>query len=237
MFRLFISLLLTAVTVSGFAQITVDELISQSISHHDPKGVLEKQEATLQFVESRPNAADRNTTVVMNPYEEAFQLIRQTKAGTLTTSKSDGVYQYTIDDRSPTADEVETYKLNPQRSEFMRTYYHYLWYMPMKLRDPGTIIDPEVKSTDFFGKKALEIRVTYAPTVGGDIWYFYFDPSTSAMIGYRFYHDESANDGEYILLEGEATYKSVRLPKNRTWYTHKDDRLLGTDILDQLSIK
>jgi len=57
------------------------------------------------------------------------------------------------------------------------------------------------------------------------------------MIGYRFYHDESANDGEYILLEGETTDGSVRLPKRRTWYTHKDDRLLGTDVLDRLRVR
>ena len=57
------------------------------------------------------------------------------------------------------------------------------------------------------------------------------------MIGYRFYHDESANDGEYILLEGETTDGTVRLPKSRTWYTHKDDRLLGTDVLDRLRVR
>lgn len=108
----------------------------------------------------------------------------------------------------------------------------------MKLRDPGTIIDPKVKNKDFFGRKALEIRVSYDPSVGKDVWYFNFDPSSSALIGYRFYHDESANDGEYILFEGEATHRSVRIPpQRRTWYTHKEDRLLGTDVLNRLRVR
>ena len=51
------------------------------------------------------------------------------------------------------------------------------------------------------------------------------------MIGYRFYHDEAANDGEYIELEGIQEGGGLRLPRARTWYTHKEDKLLGTDTL------
>jgi hypothetical protein len=77
----------------------------------------------------------------------------------------------------------------------------------------------------------LEIKVTYDPEVGADIWYFYFDPSTFALSGYRFYHDESKNDGEYILLEGEITINGVKFPEKRAWHTHKEGKYLGNDDL------
>jgi len=77
----------------------------------------------------------------------------------------------------------------------------------------------------------LEIKVTYDPSVGKDIWYFYFDPTTYALRGYRFYHDEAKNDGEYILIDGEVTINGVKFPKNRAWYTHKEGKYLGNDDL------
>ena len=73
--------------------------------------------------------------------------------------------------------------------------------------------------------------MTYDPTVGEDIWYFYFHPTTYALIGYRFYHEEAKNDGEYITLEGEEVVQDIKIPKNRHWYYNKNDQFLGADFL------
>jgi len=78
--------------------------------------------------------------------------------------------------------------------------------------------------------------VTYDPEVGDDIWYFYFHPETYALVGYRFYHNESANDGEYILFSGELESYGIRIPQTRKWYTHKEDKYLGADTLETLII-
>jgi hypothetical protein len=48
---------------------------------------------------------------------------------------------------------------------------------------------------------------------------------------YQFFHDESKNDGEYILLTGEETINNIKMPKVRAWYYNKDQGYLGTDIL------
>lgn len=68
-----------------------------------------------------------------------------------------------------------------------------------------------------------------------DTWYFYFDPDTYAMEVYQFYHDESKNDGEYILLKGITEINSIKMPKVRSWYYNKDDKYLGTDTLIKTS--
>ena len=119
----------------------------------------------------------------------------------------------------------------------MKDYYRYLWFLPSTLLDPGTLVDDEVQLVDFFGKKALSVKVTYEENVGQDIWYFYFHPEYYNLIGYRFYHDEAVNDGEYILLDEMTENQQLRLPRHRQWYTHKDEKFLGADILDQIVIK
>jgi len=128
----------------------------------------------------------------------------------------------------------EEHRLDCDRVVLYRDYYTYLWGMPMKLRDPGTRLDPGVSDAVFQGRQVKSLRVTYDPEVGGDTWYFYFDPDSAALVGYRFFHDESANDGEYIVLEGEVSGGGLRLPKARTWFTNAEDRLLGTDTLTGL---
>ena len=110
-------------------------------------------------------------------------------------------------------------------------YYSYVYGLPMKLMDPGTRIDPQVGLRNFKGTEYLVLKATYAPETGKDTWYFYFHPKTYALKVYQFYHDESLNDGEYILLEGETEIKGMRLPKKRSWYTNKEDTLLGADTI------
>jgi hypothetical protein len=116
----------------------------------------------------------------------------------------------------------------------MRNYYSYLWGLPMKLQDPGTQLG-RVTATKFEGRPVYDLRVTYDAGVGGDVWYFYFDQETYALVAYRFYHDEAKNDGEVIHLEGEVSALGMRLPRARTWYTHQDGRLLGTDTLVEMA--
>ena len=88
-----------------------------------------------------------------------------------------------------------------------------------------------IKATRYTSSK---LKVTYDEAVGQDTWYFYLDRKTYALVGYRFYHDESKNDGEYILLEGEASGAGLKLPKTRKWYRHEDDGFLGTDIIESM---
>ena len=128
-----------------------------------------------------------------------------------------------------------TYNISCERAKKMRDYYTYLYGLPMKLKDPGTLLDPLVDTKTFKGKNYLVLKVTYSKEVGTDTWYFYFDPSSYAMEAYQFFHDESKNDGEYILLSGEEIINNVKIPKTRAWYYNKNDQYLGTDILSKLS--
>ena len=82
----------------------------------------------------------------------------------------------------------------------------------------------------FNERQVLTLRVTYSPEVGKDIWYFYVDPETFALVGCRFFHDEAKNDGEYLVFEGEVSGPhGLRLPKLRHWHMNLDREHIATD--------
>ena len=210
-------------------------LIEKSIKYHDPENKLFEDRVVMNFIETRPGGEDRKSSIAFQIPQEQFQTQKISDDGKIISAIYKDSVSFTIEGSSTYTDEqAKKYRFDRKRLNTMKNYYQYLWLLPMKLNDPGTIIDPEVKKVDFFGQDLLQVRVSYTDEVGKDIWYFYFHPTTSALSGYRFYHDESKNDGEYILLEGDVNINGVRLPKSRTWYMHKDDKLLGTDILESL---
>lgn len=213
------------------------EIINKSIKYHDPEGKLLKNNVELYLTETRPNGNDRKSEISFNIKKEKFRLKQNREEHEIVSSYDSGKVTFQFDGQKEYSKEVEEkFKLNGERVQILRSYYQYLWLMPVKLLDLGTNFNPSVKKVDFFGRESFEIRVTYDPDVGSDVWYFYFNPTTYALQGYRFYHDEEKNDGEYIILEDEVIHEKVRLPKNRKWYTNKDDKFLGADILEALTL-
>ena len=130
-----------------------------------------------------------------------------------------------------TEEEKTANKLSCERAKMYQNYYTYLYGLPMKLKDAGTIIHEKVALQNFKEKNYLVLKVSYEKEVGEDTWYFYFDPSTYAMEVYQFYHEEEKNDGEFILLSGLETVNGMKMPKKRAWYYNKGEKYLGTDIL------
>lgn len=208
-------------------------LVQKSIQYHDPAGKWEKGAFHFPLYESRPNGGYRLTDIWLDNQRSTFEL-RQIRG-------KDRLYRYLGPETCRVewnyrtevpAEARENLRLHCDGGNtFYRNYYGYLYGLPMKLQDPGTIIDPEIREKDFFGKELLEIKVTYEAEVGGDTWYFYFDPQSYALSGYRFYHEEEKNDGEYILLEGEITINGVKFPQRRAWHTHREGKYLGNDDL------
>ncbi len=209
---------------------SAEDLLEASIAYHDPEGRFLTLAHRLWFLETRPQGPDRRSEVLVDVPGERFEMVRAGEhevAGVL----GPGQCAMTLDGRAEvSAEEREEHRLSCERLKLMRNYYTYLWGLPMKLRDPGTQLG-RVSETTFAEREVYDLRVTYSQEVGKDIWYFYFDRQTYALVGYRFYHDEAKNDGEVILLDGEVVAEGLRLPKRRTWITHADDRTLGTDIL------
>ena len=236
----FFTLLFSASILQGQEEaISGSELLSRGIAFHDPNNQWKRIKLELTLDQEMPDGSVRPSRVVIDNVKGEFEL-SFVKENHLYTWKVDGVdstesyldYRVINDTLR-----VDTLGLSPERARRWRDYYTYLYGLPMKLKDKGTNIDPNVQTTTFNGKQVLALKVTYDKNVGSDIWYFYFNPNTYALEGYRFFHDESVNDGEYILVEGLEIQNGMRIPKDRAWYTNQENKWLGTDRFIRVKVK
>ena len=238
--RIILTTLLTvfSLVLAKSQEISGQELLNRAIAFHDPSGNWHQSSIQLIVDMQAPDRPTRRTQFTLNSRTGAFNL-KMVSRGAL--------YEYDIAADGevsiaynflPPADSVQadTLNLTEERAIFWRNYYSYLYGLPMKLKDPGANIDPTVSRERFLNEEVLALKVTYDANVGKDTWYFYFNPETYAMVGYRFYHDEAANDGEYIVLNGLEIQNGMRIPKDRTWYTNAEGRLLGTDYFIDMKV-
>lgn len=212
-----------------------NELLEKSIQYHDPSDNWStwKPEFTLKF--DAKNRPARISTVEFNNKNNRFHLTVDQEGRTVERIIKKGGCINLLDGKTTTDTAlIKKYRLNCDRTTMYRNYYTYLYGLPMKLKDGGTIIHDEVARAEMDGKMYLRLKATYEAAVGEDIWYFYFDQNTYALKAYQFYHDEAKNDGEYILLEGETIIDGIKVPKDRTWYYNKDGKLLGSDLMVKL---
>ncbi|MDH5476011.1 MAG: DUF6503 family protein [Cyclobacteriaceae bacterium] len=232
-----ISSLLFFFVSSSFSQnISGEELLQKAIEYHDPTNQWSDFYATLEITLETPEKSNRYSRVSIDNLSNNFRL--EEKRGNRIIKRAIKSDECSISMNNKTefsSEEVTKYHLTCERSLFMRDYYTYLYGLPMKLKDKGTIIDPVVLLKTFKGKDYLVLKVTYEKSVGNDTWFFYFNPTSYAMEIYQFFHDETKNDGEYILLKDISKINNMKLPKVRQWYVNKDNKYLGTDILTKFS--
>ncbi|MEP0214484.1 MAG: DUF6503 family protein [Cellulophaga sp.] len=208
------------------------DFLEKVISRHDPNNNWPTFKGDLVVTMSTPNKEDRVTDIHIDIPKSTFILSNKVDGKKRTTKiVNDSVSFFIYDKEIGNADEQKKFKFTKERALFMRNYYTYLYGLPMKLKDKGTIIDPKIYSKKINKKWYKVIKATYDKEVGKDTWYFYFDPKSLDMERYQFFHDESKNDGEYIVLSNSEIINGVRMPAIRAWYTNKEDKLLGTDVL------
>lgn len=231
-----LSLALTAgPAVSGSSYST--DLVERTIAFHDPQGVWQNGVFRLHLEETRPDGPSRKTTLLVDNASGRFEIATQRDGAQIDGVLDGAGCEMRLNGSTQFSDEEkQRYRLTCERLEWLRNYYAYLWGLPMKLLDKGTLLDPDVLDTTYQGQAVKAVRVSYDAEVGSDVWYFYFDTEIHALAGYRFFHDEAKGDGEYITLEGLVETDGLRLPKSRAWYTNAEDRYLGTDTLVSLEV-
>ena len=227
------------ITINSNSQnLTGKELLEQAITYHDPNNHWKTFNGTLNITMETPNNIRRLSNINIDIPKEYFY-IKATR-DTLTT-------EYTIDSDSCkialngkinlTTDQLKMNNLSCERANLFKNYYTYLYGLPMKLKDNGTIIHDKIERKTFKGREYFVLKITYEASVGSDVWYFYFNTNTYAMEVYQFYKTNEdgtlkPDSGEYIMLSDIEIINNIKMPKMRAWYYNKDDIYLGTDILN-----
>ncbi|QLG47224.1 hypothetical protein HYG79_07110 [Costertonia aggregata] len=215
-------------------KISGEALLDKAIAYHDPNNHWNTLKTELTVTMTSPDTGKRVSNIIIDFPNEYFSLIA-TRNGVITEQilHKDDCRLSLNEDSDISKESAKKYRLTCERARMMKDYYTYLYGLPMKLKDPGTKIHPDVQQRGFKGKQYLVLKAEYEAKVGNDIWYFYFDPKTYAMKVYQFFHDEEKNDGEYILLKDEEIISDIKMPKTREWYYNLDDTYLGTDVLSK----
>ncbi len=237
--KLLILLFSLCVSYSGYSQrLTGNQLLDKALAYHDPNNNWQTFNGELHITMETLNKSNRESVIKINLPEEYFYVkaTRDTLTTEYTITKND--CEITLNGKTD-LDKATLFSngLSCKRANMYKNYYTYLYGLPMKLKDPGTNINEKVEQKTFKGKDYLVLKATYDEGVGSDVWYFYFNPKNYAMEVYQFFHidknKKKETGGEYILLSEEETINGIKMPKNRVWYTNKEDKLLGTDILKQ----
>ncbi|WP_438977670.1 DUF6503 family protein [Polaribacter sp.] len=226
-----ILLLFILCSLTNFSQeITGEQLLNRAIKFHDPNNNWSTFKGTLFVTMKTPNRPKRESEITIDLPKEYFSVKAQTSGNTTTYNVINKNANIKFNGNIPTEEEKKKYNLNIERANLYKNYYTYLYGLPMKLKDEGTIVHKKIERKKFKGKEYLVLKVTYPKQIGKDTWYFYFDPTTYAMEVYQFFKD-TKESGEYILLSGLEIINGIKMPKNRAWYYNKDDGYLGTDFL------
>ncbi len=211
---------------------TGGDLLDKAIAFHDPQGHWSSFQGKLSIEMITPDDTPRLSLILLDLPRAHFESHVRKDGHTVKSILRQGQCELLLNNSPVIADTYrERYKITCDRARMMKDYYTYLYGLPMKLKDSGSLIDPKVVKTHFKGNEYLRLKVTYLEEVGEDTWYFYFDPQTYALKAYQFFHNEAENDGEYILLTDLLEVNGIKMPKVRAWYYNRDSAYLGTDHL------
>ena len=215
-------------------KLNADALLNKTIQYHDPNSLWNEFKASFFVTMESAEGSLRKSKINLDLKHSFFNLSVKVDENQWTYSIDSGVCKLSFNGSQVINPEIEKkFGLNCERALMYRNYYTYLYGLPMKLKDPGTILSPKVLEKTINGLSYWVLKVNYKPEEGSDTWYFYFDKNTYALKRYQFFHDESKNDGEYIILENELEIAGIRMPKNRSWYYNSDNTYLGKDILSK----
>ncbi|WP_298899511.1 DUF6503 family protein [uncultured Psychroserpens sp.] len=213
------------------------ELLEKAIRYHDPNQNWNTFNGELHISMETPNNSNRDSKIVINLPKTYFYVSATRDSITTEYTVKKDTCSITLNGESNLSEaQKKENNLSCDRANLYKNYYTYLYGLPMKLKDKGTIIHDKVERKTFKGKDYLVLKASYDKSVGSDVWYFYFDPKTYAMKIYQFYKTDDngklkPDSGEYIVLTDTAIINGIKMPKNRAWYYNKNDNYLGTDKL------
>jgi hypothetical protein len=150
-------------------EISGQELLGKAIHYHDQKGNWDNFKGKLSVVMEMPNGNERISEISIDLTNQYFKLSTVKNDKTVEYVVNNGKSIFSLDGKKEfTEEEVKTFNLTEARAQFMQNYYTYLYGLPMKLKDPGTIINSAVERKNFLGKEYLVLKVKYEEGIGSD---------------------------------------------------------------------
>lgn len=232
--------LFTILFFSGFLQaqektkMTGTDVLNKSIAYHDPEGQWPKFHRELFFHAKEPADTAIYERVLLDNRYSFFGHISNVDSNRIEKGICDTMFFSRINgDSSISADDRKKYRLSKRAITSARNSYIFLYGLPMKMKDQGITIRPEVETDTFNHKNCYAIRADFDKKVGNDTWILYINTSNYALEGYRFHHNRKPNDGEYIICQGIIKIQKIKIPQIRYWYSNENGEYIATDIVER----
>ena len=136
---LFLFLLLSIAAFSQ--QITGNQLLEKAIHFHDPKGNWKTFNGELFVTMKTPDQIKRKSEIRINLPKEYFYIKSYKDASTEEYTVNKGICSKVVGgNKNPSNDPKKTCK----RANLYKDYYTFLYGLPMKLKDEGTIVHQKV---------------------------------------------------------------------------------------------
>lgn len=200
--------------ISSCSNKTADDILNASIEHHDPANEWVSFSHSFYFKSNftPDDTLSEQLVVALDVPKNTFTYINRTK---------DIIAQLNGDSCEILKGETPCEGIN-----WTKNFYTYVWGLPMKLKDPATVLDQKVVDTTFNTINCHRLHVDY----GNHDWYYYISTTDYALIGFAFTNRDNDNK-EYVTLEGSYEIDGIRFPKKRSWYDTESKKLLGTNEL------
>ena len=180
-----LSLVLNAAMAQKITDLKAQDVLKKCINFHDPKGNWPNLHQKLYFHAKELDNDNIREEVLLDNRTTYFCHISRADGKVIEKEISDTTIIARINgDTAISADDRKKYRLMPRQIRSARNSYVYLYGLPMKLNDRGTILSDTVKIDTFNGKNYLVLNVKYEKGVGTDTWFFYINPTTYALEGY-----------------------------------------------------
>jgi hypothetical protein len=122
-------------------QLTGKQLLEKAIQYHDPNGNWETFKGTLFVTMETPKRPNRDSKIAIDLPNQYFAV--KAKSGKNTSEyiiNKEAVAIVFNGDKNPSEEVLKKHRLSKKRAKMYQDYYTYLYGLPMKLKDEGTII-------------------------------------------------------------------------------------------------
>ena len=136
--------LLLLITINIFSQeFKGTDLLKKTISYHDPNSKWDSFDGNFIVTSESPKRSIRKSIISLNNSESFFGIEVHQDENIITSILDNNDCSIMFNGKFIFSNEVkDKYRLDCERVKYLRNYYTYLYGLPMKLNDPGTIIEP-----------------------------------------------------------------------------------------------
>lgn len=212
--------------------LSAEQILQKCIQRHDPMHKWQTFKGKFDMSIVRAGHQDRFFTIGFDKKKDAFTYAVDTDSIRYEQSVSKGKFVQSINGNADIDEKtISQYQLTPQRTQYLKEVYDYLFGVPMRLNDDISMLNDTVKSVSFNTVDCFQLTFEYLPVGENETWYFFINSTSYTLEGYQFFKDDINTDGEFILLKDYEVLYDLLIAKTKLWYWNKDGSFFRTDSI------